>query len=347
MGIIKWIWSNEGFYYGVINGEHRYGLRADKNFNVYGGDPLTASIIAASIIGVATVGSAVISSQGAQAAAETAAESNQAAIAAQQQAQAQQQAAAEEAAAEKTTALGEFKYPGILETPEGAKLKTTLEERMAGVGVGYSPEVLNKYTAATAAQTRAGLKEQTIPSITAAASARGLGRSTIPVSQIGSASQAAERDIEERIAQLQTASEAQKATDIQNALTQYQGLTSEQVRAKQIEAEVIKSGKFDIANTEMGAANSRLASSATVSELIATGGVTQAAYQLQQSAMVSSVITNALTQGLSYYQADKQATQEIADLLRNQENQNAARVNILPVNTPENSYRLLPATSSF
>jgi hypothetical protein len=304
------------------------------------------SAIVTAIVAVATVGAAVISSEGAKKAAKTAAEANQEAIAAQERAAAEQKAATEKAAAEKTTALEEFKLPGILETEEGKDLAARLKARSEGVGVGYSPEVIKAETAATAAQTRAGLKEQTIPSITAAASARGLGRSTIPVSQIGQASQAAERDIEERIAQLQTASEAQKSVDIQNAFSQYGSLLSEQTTAKQKEAEIIKTGKFDIADTNISAANSRLASSATVSELISTGGATQAANELKQSAMYSSAIQTAISQGLSYYQADKQATQEIADLLRNQENQNAARVNILPVNTPENSYRLLPATNA-
>lgn len=46
MGVIKWIWHKDGYYYAFMGGVHRTGLRADKNFNVYGGDPITLAVVA-------------------------------------------------------------------------------------------------------------------------------------------------------------------------------------------------------------------------------------------------------------------------------------------------------------
>jgi len=304
------------------------------------------------IIATGTVGAAVIASQGAKSAAKTAAEANQAAINAQQAELDKKREESKKAVALKAEALGEFKLPGILETTEGQDLAAKLKARSEGVGVGYSPEILNKYTSATSAQVRAGLKEQTIPSINAAASARGLGRSTIPVSQIGSASQAAERDIEERIAQLQTASEAQAATEKQNALTQYGGLVSEQTKAKQAEAGTRLTGEFDIADTMISSANANLQSSQYISQLIASGGATQASYQLQSAAMMASGIMNA---GLSFSQAYSKSNEDIINAINSQQQKNNAMVNIASpsgkitsqdVGMNQNSYRLLPVSYS-
>ncbi len=94
----------------------------------------------------------------------------------------------------------------------------TLKERLAGRGVGFDEKELSAVTSPFAAERRAGLKEQTIPQISAQASARGLGRSTIPVNRIALASGAAERDIGSQIAQLRLANEQQKRNEINAAL---------------------------------------------------------------------------------------------------------------------------------
>ncbi len=104
----------------------------------------------------------------------------------------------------------------ISETPD---FLAELARRRKGEGVGFRPEVLSAATSPFAATQRAALRERTIPTISAQASARGLGRSTIPVGQIGQASAATERDIGERIAQLQLANEQQRRQEINQALS--------------------------------------------------------------------------------------------------------------------------------
>ena len=106
----------------------------------------------------------------------------------------------------------------LKEVPETRLALQTLKERLAGRGVGFRPEVISGATAPFAAQQRAGLKEVTIPTISAAASARGLGRSTIPVGQIARESGGVERDIASRVADLTLASEQQRRLEMNQAL---------------------------------------------------------------------------------------------------------------------------------
>lgn len=296
---------------------------------------ITGAIIAGAAIAAAGVGAAaIIGSQGAQAAAETQAEAQQKALDAQQQALDEKRAASEKAVALKTSTLEQFKLPGILDTTEGQDLLAKLKQREAGVGVGYSPEVLNKDTAATAAQTRAGLKQETIPAINAAASSRGLGRSTIPVSQIGTATQAAERDIESRIAQLQVASEAQKSVDIQNAITQHTALAESQVKTQQAEAGTKLTGEFNIADTGLEIANSNFQDVGYIGQLITQQGATSAAYQLQQAALFAGAVQS----GTSAI-GNSVANAGIIDAIMSQKNINNAMVNIAPTQTGQ--YRIL------
>ena len=114
-----------------------------------------------------------------------------------------------------------------IDTPEGARYKKTLEERLAGLGVGFSPEVLSTATNPYAVQRRANLANYEVPLISAQASARGLGRSTIPVNRIALSGQEAETDIGNKIAQLQLANEQQKRSEIADALNKYGVLTGD------------------------------------------------------------------------------------------------------------------------
>lgn len=300
------------------------------------GFAITGAIIAGAAIAAVGVGAAaVIGSQGAQRAAETQAEAQQESIDMQQAELDKKREAGVKAVALKQESLDKFALPGILETPEGKDLQARLRLRESGVGVGYSPEVLNKDIAATAAQTRASLKEQTIPAINAAASSRGLGRSTIPVSQTGSATQAAERDIESRIAALTVASEGQRSVDIQNAITQQANLIEQQTKAKQAEAGTRLTGEFNIADTELGTANSNFQAVQSIGALIQNQGATSAAYQLQQAAMFAGAIqsgTSAIGSSV--------ANAGIIDAIMAQKNQNNAMVNIAP--SPTGQYKLLP-----
>ncbi len=298
----------------------------------------TAIIIGASIAAVGVGTAAVIGAQGAKSAAQTAANAQQEALDLQQQELETKREAGVKAVALKAEALDKFALPGILETPEGKDLQARLRLRESGVGVGYSPEVLKADTAATAAQTRASLKEQTIPALSAAASSRGLGRSTIPVSQIGSATQAAERDIESRIAALTVASEGQRSTDIQNAITQQASLIEQQTKAKQAEAGTRLTGEFNIADTELGVANSNFQSVSYIADLINNQGSTKAAYELQQAA----IFAGAIQSGTSAI-GNSVANAGIIDAINAQKNTNNARVNIAGVdqNQTTQPYRLL------
>ncbi len=300
------------------------------------GFAITGAIIAGAAIAAAGVGAAaIIGSQGAKEAAETQAEAQQKAIDMQQAELDKKRAEGVKAVALKQESLDKFKLPGILETPEGQDIQAKLKLRSEGIGVGYSPEVLKADTAATAAQTRAGLKQETIPAITAAASARGLGRSTIPVSQIGTATQAAERDIESRIAQLTVASEGQRSTDIQNAITQRTALAESQVRTKQAEAGTRLTGEFSIADTGLEIADSNFKDVGYIGQLITQQGSASAAYQLQQAA----IFAGAIQSGTSAI-GNSVANAGIIDAIMAQKNQNNAMVNIAPTQTGQ--YRLLP-----
>jgi len=112
-------------------------------------------------------------------------------------------------------------FGSLKEIPEQEEYLKTLRERIAGRGVGFREQELSAATSPFAAQRRAGLKEQTIPQISAQASARGLGRSTIPVSRIGLASGEAERDIGEKIANIRLANELQRRQEINAALGKF------------------------------------------------------------------------------------------------------------------------------
>ena len=100
--------------------------------------------------------------------------------------------------------------PSPYETPQYGRYKQKLEEMLAKKDV-YSPEFMAKATSPYAKTMRAGLKAYTIPAISAQASARGVGRSTIPVSMIRQAGQETEMSIAEKMAQLALANEQEKA----------------------------------------------------------------------------------------------------------------------------------------
>lgn len=114
--------------------------------------------------------------------------------------------------------------PKLSEIAEYPLYKKTLEDRMAGIGIGYDPSVLSSATAPYAQARREQLSRYELPSINASASARGLGRSTIPVNIGAQKSQEASRDIEQRIAELTVQNEAQKASEKQNAISGYGNL---------------------------------------------------------------------------------------------------------------------------
>jgi hypothetical protein len=116
--------------------------------------------------------------------------------------------------------------PTLSGTAEYPLYKQTLEDRIAGRNLGYDPAVLDASTAPYAKKARADFTNYTVPQIAGAASARGLGRSTIPVSQIGLGSQDVENSIANRVAQLTLANEEEKAAEKNSAISSYGGLMS-------------------------------------------------------------------------------------------------------------------------
>lgn len=104
----------------------------------------------------------------------------------------------------------------------GDKLFQEFLGRLEGRGVGFDPSVLSKATAPFATSARGALAEETIPQIKQAASAAGVGRSTIVPAQVARASTLTERGIEERIAGLSLANEQQKRQEINDALARLQ-----------------------------------------------------------------------------------------------------------------------------
>ena len=107
--------------------------------------------------------------------------------------------------------------PTFIEQPGQLIRRKTLEERVRGIGVGIPEErfaTLRGALTARAGETAARAGE----AVSAAASARGLGRSTIPVGQIGREQRLSRESLEERLANVRLQSEVLRQQGIQNAL---------------------------------------------------------------------------------------------------------------------------------
>lgn len=116
--------------------------------------------------------------------------------------------------------------------PSYQLVKKNLEDIIAQRGLGYTPSVINSTTAPYATTRRENLKNYEVPLISSQASARGLGRSTIPVNRIALSSQEAERDIEQRLAEMIKESEQLKAQQYQNALSGMGELAGQEITAQ-------------------------------------------------------------------------------------------------------------------
>ena len=121
--------------------------------------------------------------------------------------------------------------PKLSEVAEYPLYKKTLEDRIAGLGLGFDQSVLDTNTAPYATSQRASFQNYTAPAISAKASSVGLGRSTIPVSQTRLGSQETENAIAERVAALTLENERVKGTEKQNAITGYGGLMTSDYNA--------------------------------------------------------------------------------------------------------------------
>ncbi len=259
-------------------------------------------VTAATIVGGAAVAGGLIASSGAKSAAKTQAESQAAALSSQERAAAEEQVRVEAAVAKKQAAIENIKFPTFLETPEAQEFKQTLQDRIAGRGLID----VSKETAPVAQQIRAGFKEQTVPAIGAAASARGLGRSTIPVNRIALESAAAERDIAERVSKL----ELQRQGQIERANTQFGLLAEQESRSQQLKANFERGGEFEVADTGIQAAQIFKENEDAIADSIRQEGAIAAANRLLQAEILAGGLVGAGAGASSALQ-----TQSIIDAL--------------------------------
>lgn len=127
-----------------------------------------------------------------------------------------------------------------LETEAGSKYYQTIKDRLAGINVGPQDYLIdiNAATNPYATASRANLQNYTMPLISSQASARGLGRSTIPVNRAALSSQELERDIGQRMAEFdvqnratQQQNEYQRRAEINDALARMGGAGETQAEA--------------------------------------------------------------------------------------------------------------------
>lgn len=116
--------------------------------------------------------------------------------------------------------------------PSWSSVNKELQDIIRQRGIGYSPRLLDTAMSPYAEARRYGIKTYETPAIASAASARGLNRSTIVPTQMGRAYQEGEQDIAQKIAQLNVESERLKAEQYQNALSQMQNMSSQEITAQ-------------------------------------------------------------------------------------------------------------------
>jgi hypothetical protein len=162
--------------------------------------------------------------------------------------------------------------PAILspvDTEMGKKYRQTLEERMAGLGVGFPKDYLS-YNAPYAQSRKENVTNYELPAISAQASARGLGRSTIPVNMGALKTQEASRDIEQRIAEMSMQNEQQKRSEINAALADYGVLTGDVTTAENAK----RQAAADALNYNRAAGNQRAVDAAKIGASALISGLT-------------------------------------------------------------------------
>lgn len=128
-----------------------------------------------------------------------------------------------------------LKVYGFEDSATAPKYKQTLEERLAGRGVGYDPESLSAIAAPYAQAEMNTFKNYTMPTISQQASSRGLGKSTIPTNQIRLGAQEVGTSIGKNVAELTKANEQQKRDEINKALDQYYTYTKDDLGYKNMQ----------------------------------------------------------------------------------------------------------------
>jgi len=271
-------------------------------------------IATALLTGAAGLGAAAISSKGAKSAAKTQQEAQERALSAQERAASEAKASRDKAVSLKQAAAKNIKFPTYMEIPEAQEYKQTLLDRMAGRGLID----VDAQTSPIAAQVRAGA-EQTKAFSNAGASARGLGRSSVAQSQENEISQSAERDIAQRMSQLELARQEQ----ISQAVGRYGTLGEQELISNQNKAKFQLGSEFNIADTISGSAEATKQDQFAISNTISSNGATDAAWQLKNAEIWASALV-----GLS-----KSADQTTDDILgaidaKQLSTSNAATVNV-------------------
>jgi hypothetical protein len=129
-----------------------------------------------------------------------------------------------------------LKVYGFEDQPEfGTEYVNRIKNRMAGRDVGYDPASLDAISAPYAKAERSQFTDYSIPTISAQASSRGLGKSTIPVSQIRKSGQEVETSIGKNVAELTKANESQKRTEINKAIEDYYAYTKDDISYKNMQ----------------------------------------------------------------------------------------------------------------
>ena len=116
--------------------------------------------------------------------------------------------------------------------PRYQLVQKNLEDIIAKRGIGYDPTFLSGATAPYATGERNAFTQVTAPAVSADASARGLGRSTIPVNRLATERGNVENRIAQRVADVGLQNENVKAQQYQNALSGEEGLASAEIAAK-------------------------------------------------------------------------------------------------------------------
>lgn len=124
-----------------------------------------------------------------------------------------------------------------LQTEGGQFLNQTLRDRIAGKDLGLSKDLTDASSAAFATRQRKGFERVTAPAISASASARGLGKSTIPLNREALERQKVEESISERIANLGLASEELASREKSTAIGRFGQLTQAETNAQNAEVQ--------------------------------------------------------------------------------------------------------------
>lgn len=115
---------------------------------------------------------------------------------------------------EKPSLTPAFETPKQEELPFTAPLSQLARSRLKGEGLGYGEDFLGKSTNPAIAKLESSFQRSTLPRISSEASARGLGRSSIVLDQIGQAEQEKNRDVADLISKFYVLNKAQEKQDL-------------------------------------------------------------------------------------------------------------------------------------